>query len=311
MSQLATNMMNILLGPAVIGMAALFLSVVWMLRDERDRTRPLLVIALVVNLFYGWLLSFVMGQANGLVPSKFDYILRNLDTALGVPASAVAAILQPARLPLLVIYQLMVPMMIAWFLVARQYSQSRSIVVAYIAEMTTGPLLYAIVPGCGPLYAFHAQWLHPPLVPSAVVRLTGMPNAFPSLHAATALVFLSFARGRLWQSISFLFFTGTILATIVTGEHYAIDLVPGLAFGCFAANAGKRNIKRAISFFGLVLAWSNAVRFEHQFLTGHPAVLQVLAALTLIAAIADVGKGWLSERQTEQATDGKPIHASV
>jgi hypothetical protein len=304
-------MMNIILGPAVIGMAALFLSVVWMLRDDKDKTRPLLVIAVVINLFYGWLLSVVMGRENGLVPWKYDYILANLDNALGIPASAFAAMLQPARFPLLVIYHLMVLMMIAWFLVSRQVRQSSSIVVAYVAEMIVGPLLYAIVPGCGPLYAFHARELHPPIVPATVVRLSGMPNAFPSLHAATAVVFLLFARGKLWQCISFLFFTGTILATIATGEHYAIDLVPGLAFGCFAANAGKRKIARSISFFGLVLVWSLAVRFAHDFLNGHRVVLQIFAALTLIAAIADVWIEWLSERQAEQAIAEESIHAAA
>src|SRR5258708_5201682 len=199
-------MLNFLFNPAVIGMTAVFLSVLWMLRDEEDRTRPFLVAALVLNLFYGWLLSYVMGRENGLVPWKYDYLLLKLDDALGIPTATIAGMLQQVRVPLLVIYQLMVPMMIAWFLVARRYSASRSIVVAYVAEMMTGPILYAIVPGCGPIYAFHAQWLHPPVVQAIAIRLGGMPNAFPSLHAATALVFVSFARGRLWQTISLIFF---------------------------------------------------------------------------------------------------------
>src|ERR1700759_4092404 len=90
----------ILFNPAVIGLAALFLSVLWMLRDEKDRTRPFLVVALVVNLFYGWLLAFVMGRENGLVPWKYDYILANLDRALGIPTASIAEALQPMRLPL-------------------------------------------------------------------------------------------------------------------------------------------------------------------------------------------------------------------
>ena len=97
MPQLAGNMMNIILSPALLGLAALFFSVVWMLRDDRDRTRPLLVIALVINLFYGWLLSFVMGRENGLVPWKYDYILLNLDNALGISTSAAAAISSRSR----------------------------------------------------------------------------------------------------------------------------------------------------------------------------------------------------------------------
>ena len=289
------NMLNILFSPPVIGLLALFLSVVWMLREEKDRTRPLLVIALVINLVYGWLLTFLMGRENGLIPWKYDYILLNLDDALGIRATKIAGVLQQVRTPLLVVYQLMVPMMIAWFLVARRHCVSGAIVMAYVAEMIVGPILYAIVPGCGPVYAFHAQWLNPPAVQAALLRLSGMPNAFPSLHTATAVVFVSFAGGRLWRGFAIAFLAGTILATLATGEHYFIDLVAGLAFGCFAASVGRRRVARSIGFLSLVLAWSIAVRFGYNILIGHPAFLQALAGLTAIVSIADVVVEWNRE----------------
>ena len=304
-------MLNVLFSPPVIGITAVFLSVLWMLRDEKDKTRPLLVIALVINLFYGWLLSFVMGRENGLVPWKFDYLLLKLDDVLGIPTAVIAGMLQRVRTPLLVIYQLMVPMMIAWFLVARRYSASRAIVVAYAAEMLTGPVLYAILPGCGPVYTFRAQWLHPPVVQEVAVRLSGMPNAFPSLHAATALVFVSFARGKLWQAISLIFFAGTILATIATGEHYAIDLIAGVAFGCFAANAGRRRTRASISCFALVLAWSLTVRLAHEFLIGHAIFLRMFAGFTLITVIAHVAMEWRTEQQAIAAIAEPAVHASA
>jgi hypothetical protein len=288
-------MLSILFNPALIGMTALFLSVVWMLRNEKDRTRPLLVIALVINLFYGWLLSFVMGHENGVVPWKYDHVLLNLDHALGIPGAAIAQILQQARIPLQATYELMVPMMIAWFLVARRHGASGSIVVAYVAQIIAGPLLYAILPACGPLYAFHGQWLHPPAVQATLVRLSGMPNAFPSLHTATALLFVSFARGRLWQILSVAFLAGTLMATVAMGEHYVIDLVAGLAFGCFAANAGRRNIARSLAFLSLVLAWSLAVRFAPGFLIGHAPVLQLFAGLTVLAALVDTVAEWRTD----------------
>jgi hypothetical protein len=264
---------------------------------------------LVINLFYGWLLSFVMGRENGLVPWKFDYVLAGLDQSLGVPTANIAAVLQPFRLPLLVIYQLMVPMMIAWFLVSRRNRLSESLVVAYVAEMIAGPMLYAIVPGCGPIYVFHGQWMHPPAVQAIVVRLSGMPNAFPSLHAATALVFVSFARGRLWQTISILFFAATLLATISTGEHYAIDLVAGLAFGCFAANVGRFRIARSAAFLTLVLGWSLTVRFAYQFLISRPALLAAFVAFTAIAATAHICMEWGSARELDSVEADAAIAA--
>jgi hypothetical protein len=304
-------MLNVLFSPAVIGIVAVFLSVVWMLRDETDRTRPFLAIALVINLFYGWLLSIVMGHENGLVPWKYDYVLFNLDHALGVPGTAIAQMLQQVRIPLLVTYELMVPMMIAWFLVARRHNASGSIVVAYVAEMITGPILYAILPGCGPLYAFHGQWLHPPAVEEAVVRLSGMPNAFPSLHTATALVFVSFARGKLWQTVSIAFLAGTLMATMATGEHYVIDLVAGLAFGCFAANAGRRRIARSLTFLSLVLAWSLTVRFAYGFLIAHASVLQLLAGLTVTAAIVDTVAQWRADTGEIQSVAQQALQPST
>jgi hypothetical protein len=288
------SIIAIVFNPAVIGLAALFLSVLWMLRDEKDRTRPFLVVALVVNLFYGWLLTFVMGRENGLVPWKYDYVLANLDRSLGIPTAGIAQALQQARFPLLVIYQLMVPMMIVWFLIARRNRLSESSVIAYVAEMIVGPMLYAIMPACGPIYAMHAQWLHPPSVSAVAIRLSGMPNAFPSLHMATAIVFVSYARGWRSKAFSILFCVATLLATISTGEHYAIDLAAGLAFGCFAASVGRVKILRSAGFLVLVLAWSLTVRFAYQFLIANPAVLKALTAVTAIAAAAHLLAEWRS-----------------
>ncbi|HWG21495.1 MAG TPA: phosphatase PAP2 family protein [Terracidiphilus sp.] len=297
-------LLGLLLNPAVIGLTALFLAIVWMLRDETDRTRPLLVMALVLNLVYGWVLSYVMGKENGLVPWKYDYVLLRLDDSLGEHAAAVAGFLQhSARVPLFILYQLMVPMMIVWFFVARSHRLSSAIVLAYIAEMVVGPLLYAVVPGCGPLYAFHARWLQPPAVNPVAIRLSGMPNAFPSLHLATALVFVLFAPTRITRAIALTFLAGTALATISTGEHYIIDLVAGLAFGCFASAAGRKRLVSSLLFAGLALAWSLSVRFAGGFLIAHPAALRSFAAITVGAVAAAVALEWKSMQPANQPAE--------
>ncbi|HUY95683.1 MAG TPA: phosphatase PAP2 family protein [Terracidiphilus sp.] len=282
-----------LLNPAAISLGALILAIVWMLRDESDRTRPLLVIALVVNLFYGFLLQYVMGSENGLVPWKYDFVLARLDGALGIAAARIAPALQGlVRVPLLVVYQLMVPMMIAWFAIARRYGVSAALVLAYITEMLTGPLLYAFLPACGPVYAFRGQWLHPPAVQPVAIRLSGMPNAFPSLHLGTALVFVLFSGGRVSRAWSVVFLVATALATIATGEHYAIDLVAGLAFGCFASNAGRRRLFPALLWLSAVLAWSAGVRWASGFLIRNPDWLRLFAVVTVAGAVLAVILEW-------------------
>lgn len=277
----------------MIGMIALFLAVIWMLRDEKDKARPLLVFALMLNLFYGYLLSVVMGKEDGLLPWKYDLFLLQLDASLGVSAASIALPLQGFwRIPLNVTYQLMVPMMICWYLVTRNRSHRGSIVLAYVTELIMGPLLYAILPACGPAYAFGSSWLNPPLVTTHPIRFSGMPNAFPSLHLGTALVLVLYADGKVWRGISLMFFVGTALATISTGEHYIIDLVAGLAFGCFAANVGYRKLQSASFCLGIAISWSLAIKFQFTFLLAHPGLLRSCVALTVAVTIFAVVREW-------------------
>jgi PAP2 superfamily len=298
---------GLLFNPAFIGTLALFLAAIWMVRDPRDKTRPLLVFALVLNLFYGFLLTVFMQREGSVFPWKFDFILFHLDQSLGIEAASIARLLQGAlRIPLYIVYQAMIPMMICWFLLTQYKKHPNSIIPAYAAELVAGPLLYAVLPACGPLYAFGAQWLHPPAsTPAIAIRLTGMPNAFPSLHMATALVLVFFAPGKFWRAVALLFLAATGLATLSTGEHYLIDLVPGLAFGAFAASVGLGRYRQAAGFFAVACSWTLAVRFEPQFLIAHPLILEASVALTALAAVLAVFKEWRAPLE-ESSRDLEP-----
>ena len=284
---------DILLCPSTIAIIALFLSVIWMLRDEKDKARIELVFALVLNLFYGVLLNIFMSREGAIFPWKFDHVLFLMDASLGIQAASIARPLQGfLHIPLWIVYQSMVPMMIAWFLLTRNRRSPGSIILAYVAELVSGPLLYTIVPACGPIYAFGKQWLHPPAVAPEAVRLAGMPNAFPSLHIGTALVFLMFAPGRIWKAVALLFLAATCLATLSTGEHYVIDLISGLAFGVFVSAIGMRNFRRAGCFLALTLSWSLGVRFGSMILLAHPMLTRSLAGLTVVSAALALRKQW-------------------
>jgi hypothetical protein len=287
------RVLNLLLNGPVFGVIMLFLAVVWMLRNQKDKTRPILVFALVLNLFFGFLLNTLMGREGSSFPLKFDHILYNMDASLGISAASIARPLQGIlRAPLVYVYQAMIPMMIAWFLVT-QYSRIRaSVVLAYVAEMVIGPLLYAILPACGPIYAFGSQWLHPPAVSAQAIRLSGLPNAFPSLHVGTAFVFLLLAPGRIWKIVALLFFAATCLAILATGEHYVIDVIPGLAFGAFAAAIGLRKYRRAAAYLALTLAWCLSVRFASSYLIALPIVTRIFAAATVALACFALWMSW-------------------
>jgi hypothetical protein len=285
---------SILSSPAFIGIFFLFLSVLWMLTNPKDTARPILVFALVFNLFYCILLNFFMGAEGNLLPWKYDHVLIRIDESLGFSSAAVSrwSLQHGCLLPLVVIYQLMVPMMICWFFVTRRRNLRGFFVWAYIVELVAGPIMYSILPACGPIYAFGTQWLHPPAVQAGPIQLTGSPNAFPSLHVGTALVFVLFSPNKFWQGVALAFLTGTVFATLATGEHYVIDLIAGLAFGCFAASVARRMVGRAILFLTITLSWSLVVRFAYAFLIAHPSVTASFAALTLGLASAALLKEW-------------------
>jgi hypothetical protein len=133
-----------------------------------------------------------------------------------------------------------------------------------------------------------------------------MPNAFPSLHVGTAMVIVLFAPGKFWRAVSLAFLFGTGLATLSTGEHYVIDLVAGLAFGCFASSVGYRRYRSALAYLAVVVCWSLTVRFAYPFLIAYPGVLRLLAALTVAMAVYAVFREWTAPavamaEQTEQA----------
>ena len=298
------HMLAFILSAPFIEVAALFLAIIWMIRDQKDKVRLLLVIALTVNLFYGMLLRIFMGAEGSLLPWKYDIILLRLDEALGVSTGAFARVLQGTwRVPLATIYELMVPMMICWFLVTRRRGRGGALILAYVAELGTGPVLYAIVPACGPVYALGPGWMHSAAPKPELIRLAGMPNAFPSLHIATAVVLLMFAPGRWSRAVAVAFLAATVMATISTGEHYVIDWVPALAFGCYAVEMGFKRWRWALPQLGIAVFWSLVVRFRYEWLISHPVVLRSLVAATILAVVLQGARKRIADTTPAKAAE--------
>jgi len=290
------SVLRLALSPGITALLLLSLSVVWMLKNEKDKARPLLVFGLTLNLLYNWAFNSFMGKAGSLFHWKYDYYLYLIDKVLGISAAVVALSFRgfwPVALS--VIYCAMVPMMIFWVLVNPKQDVG-SLVRAYAAELVVGPILYGVMPACGPAYAFGQVWTHPPAVQPERIQLNAIPNAFPSLHLATALVFVLVAKSRLWRGVSLAFLAGTALATLTTGEHYVIDLVAGLAFGCFAASAGSCRIWRAIVYLGITLTWSLAIRFGVNALIAYPGAVRLSSILTVLVALHAVWVEWSADR---------------
>jgi hypothetical protein len=294
-------MIHFLIHPATMKLAAQIACAIWILMDEKDKYRQLLFLALLVNLFYQGLFNAFMAAANSFMHWKYDYYLLAVDRVLGVSAAGVALALQgPISALLKFAYGIMLPMMIVWLAANRK---SHAVVLrGYVALLIAGPLLYGFLPAAGPVYAFEGSWTHPPVVPVKLIQLDAAPiNAFPSLHAATALFFLLTAKSRPWRILALIFFTATTLSTLTTGEHYVVDLVAGLTFGCFVTALAMLKVLRAIGYLAITVAWSLAIRLYAGTLIDHPALLRTFAVVTVAVAATAIWQALQSNSEDASA----------
>jgi len=286
---------RLIFSPGFLGIVALFAAIVWMLRDEKDKTRPLVFFAILINLFYGTAMTIFLKGEDSLLPWKYDLILFAVDRALGVTAAAIALPLLHSfwRTPLLVVYESLLPVMILCCFLQRRVEERNLILRGYIAVFVVGPIFYAIVPACGPVYAFGPKWLYALLPePAHTIQLSGFPNAFPSLHVATAFLLVLFARRVFWRGAALVFLLETMLSTLSTGEHYVVDLIAGLVFGCFAGAAAGRFWRRAFVYLFAAVVWSVSIRFRYETLLAHPYALRLFALVTVMIAMHAVLVAW-------------------
>jgi hypothetical protein len=256
----------------------------------------------------------VLKASSHAYPLKYDYVLQSLDQALGVTAFQIARLLTDReRRALLGIYEFLGAAMVAWYgvhLVMRG-GQPRKVLYSYLLTYLVGGCLYGIVPAMGPRYAFGAAFPmgHPNVAPVPAL-LDGYPNAMPSLHVATALLFVQFSGRKRWLlSIAVLFLTGTVAATLAL-EHYVVDLVVAVPFACFAVEAAYGRVIRAMKYLGLVFAWLGLIRFESPELLHHPWALRLLAVFTVSLGVRAVAVQWMvSRKQIEEEAQSPSARA--
>jgi hypothetical protein len=274
-------MLNVLFHPAFTGLVTEFLSVLWILRDKKGRTLPFLVAGLIANIFDGWRSSpwSWSGRAG---------LRRGSESITSHPACRIRTSREHRQRARARAFS--APWGLSGHgshddcLVPRGAAKSHLGIpcLAYVAEMVTGgPLLYAIVPDAVLSTPFApGGYIHLRLRRFAI-RLSGMPNAFPSLRwywfRLRAVVCgrrfrFCLSRERSWRP-----------SQPANTTHRP---VAGLAFGCFAANAGRLRIARSAAHLSLVLGWSLTVRFARDLLINHAALVQAFACVTVLAAIA-------------------------
>jgi hypothetical protein len=259
-------------------------------------TAPWKVLALIAFFMVEPFSNAAMNAEKQAYPLKYDYFLQAIDQSLGLTAFAVARHFSAwQREVLLWIYQSLSLSMVAWYVLQLilENGTPRRLLFAYMLAYFFGPLMYLVVPACGPRHAFGDAFpMGHPSFPVSLVRLNFWPNAMPSLHVATSLLFALFpAKNGAIRVFGYIYLAGTILATLAF-EHYVIDLIVGLPYACFAFTAAGKRISLAAGYFTMVLAWLIAIRTQTPFLITHPFLLRFCAALTIIAAVAATRERW-------------------
>ncbi|HLY39962.1 MAG TPA: phosphatase PAP2 family protein [Terracidiphilus sp.] len=226
-----------LLNLAIIGFVTLVAGICLMFRP-RDRrfiglflTAFLTGVEMMVN-------DLVLGMLSLAEKVRYDQYVFRIDQFFGQPSFALGRWVQlhPALwTPCLYAYDLLpsafLAVAAAYFLWA-PIEASLRYVWTLLLTAALAPLVYLLVPVSGPKYAFAAFPISPPpsLSPH-LIQLTAPPNGMPSVHMAGALLMLYFARRWMAGSIlGWIYVLLTIVSTLGTGEHYALDLIAAVPY---------------------------------------------------------------------------------
>lgn len=160
-----------------------------------------------------------------------------------------------------------------------------------------GGMLYHLFPAAGPAFAFPG---FPALPPASAVSPAAAPldvayvrNCMPSLHTAWALLIALNARGlaRPFRCFAVLYFVATVLATLISGQHYLIDLVVAVPFALAMQSLAESLLARrwpAGAFWieiALVAGWFLILIWRAQWFLAIPGFTLAACVATLAASV--------------------------
>jgi hypothetical protein len=184
---------------------------------------------------------------------------------------------------------------------------------AFVVAGVIGFALYNLCPAVGPAPLFGSLFpAHEPAVtaaPQALLDATaiGAPrNCMPSLHAAWTLLLYWHARSLGWKARLFAgaWLVLTLICTLASGQHYAVDLVVAVPFAAFidALVAGGRRPepsagRRVMMATGAALVglWYAAILLAPAWFIATGRAVVVFAAVTVAVSWllhARWARGW-------------------
>jgi len=332
-------------GSAVLGFGALLLlglRALWSEQEGRENALALLVPALVLVLFI-FASGNVLRYSGSLNPKTDDAWLYAFDGSLGFQPSFLMGRIMfgsviLARSAFLTYLSLPFAMagVCAWQVPVAARRVSWHILTVLLLAGVTGFVLYNVVPGTGPIYAFGRDFPSHSLpykdLSAFVLQKMSIPldiprNAMPSLHVGWVVLLWWNSRGfpRALRAAVLLYVCLTVFATMGGGQHYLVDLVVSLPFvlavqaaASYALPNTTRRITALAAGLGFTMAWLFLVRFGVSLALKSPIIPWTLLLATI--SITFWLESWMSERNsigaaTEQgignyAKTGPPISHS-
>jgi hypothetical protein len=329
---------------AVLGFGAamiLGLRAIWSEREGRKNAVALLAPALILIVFiFGC--AKMLSLTSGVSPQTDDAWLYAFDGSLGFqPSFSAGKIMYNSifltRASMLTYLALPFAMAIvcAWEISAETRHISWYMLTVILLAGVGGWLLYTIVPGTGPIYAFRQDfpWKALPyrdlsrfVLGKMTIPTTIPRNAMPSLHVGWA-VLLAWNSRRFplaLRSATLVFLIFTVFATLGSGQHYLVDLVGSLPFAlsvqaaaflvfpkeCVASKS--RLVRAALAGLALTLAWLGVVRFGVELALKTPIIpwTLVLAAVSAVLWLRQsISPAGLSSSSTTTGGRAQPANA--
>lgn len=305
---------------ALLGFGALLLlglRALWSEREGTENALALLTPALVLMVFISGC-AHMLQLTSGLSPQTDDAWLYAFDGSLGFqPSFFVGRIMYDSivltRSASLTYLSLPFAMAVvcAWQIPVAAKRISWHMLTVILLAGVGGWLLYNVVPGTGPIYAFGQDfpWNSLPykdLSRFALQKMSippGIPrNAMPSLHVGWVMLLW-------WNSKRFpvalraallLYLFLTVVATLGNGQHYLVDLVVSLPFALTVQSAASyaipnqsRRITAMIAGLGLTLSWLAMVRYGVPLALKSPVIPSTLMLATVSVTLWL--EGWMSK----------------
>jgi hypothetical protein len=321
---------------ALLGFGAamiLGLRAIWSESEDRENILALLAPALILCVFI-FVTARVLSITSGVNPQTDDAWLYAFDGSLGFqPSFFLGHILYNslllARISMLTYLALPFAMAVvcAWQIPVGARRISWHMLTILLLAGVGGWLLYTIVPGTGPIYAFSQDFpwkalpykdLHRLLLEKMIIPTTIPRNAMPSLHVGWAVLLYWNSRKfpvALRSAVLF-FLIFTIFATLGSGQHYLVDLVGSLPFAVAVeataslalrsqplANRSRLAIV-ALSSLSLTFIWLAIVRFGVELALKSPAIPWTLMLATV--AVALWLRHWIRESDARSSESPRP-----